>query len=204
MSCRRRIIIPARPVRRAFGLTMAEISGKAMGLSIKAREMNKYFIAICCMLSFDLLGQEPIKDSIFQNLATKPRPLYFDTKNNRYFGCGLSLDCPVPLFLIFKDVFFYRKKRSIKLTVYINPVADAKDTIGMNTFRIFVAKPKCERLESIHILADVSAGTLVVDKRTTANPAKGYVNTTFKFKKGYRLYIELPSLAMIEYNLSQL
>lgn len=167
--------------------------------------MTQRFLVLTFLLFYTVnLFSQNISEDVFNKLLTNKRVVYFDSKNKKYFGCGLNLDCMgLPVF--FKSIVFKKEDKRLRIEAYINPIIDTDDTTGANIFRIFIAKPGNGKLKSIRILADVEDTIKEASKNTVIDLRKGRLRIDFVFSKSDCLYMESGEMFNLkEYNITSL
>lgn len=163
---------------------------------------KKWILFLGYILSSFFISAQDISYKTLDSLQNNSTNLYFDNKNKRYYGCGMSIDC-IGLPVVFTNIILDKNKKQITLSGYVNPITTNNgDTIGANIFKLFIAKKVDGKLKKIRLLADVLNIVLKKDKCTEVDEKKLSFSTNFKFSENDFLYIESTELFRLkEYNI---
>jgi len=163
-----------------------------------------YLMLLVLFLSSSKLFSQPqFLDSVVQLTRTQFSRSYFDDSKGKYFGCELNVHCK-NLVVFFKTFQINKRRRSVTFDLYVQPTLRQKDTIGLNYFMIFLAKPKGDRLENIEVIAKVHNDTIFTSGKSYVWPKAGHVFISDrKIKRKKRLYVSSVSIfKLLEYDLS--
>jgi hypothetical protein len=153
-----------------------------------------FFLIITILMTPRLMSQE-ITELEFKKLQNPERVIYYNDNENQYHGCGLNLDC-IPLPVMFKSIFFDKKRKQLTIDGFIKPYVGKVDTVGTKQYEIFIARPRKKKLKDVHVL---------MDRSNISNPETGYFKVQFSFSKKDRLYIESGRVDNLnEYNIGLL
>lgn len=145
-----------------------------------------------------------ISESDFAKFENLKNILYYDSKNDKYFGCGLNLDC-LPLQTLFSKIVIEKHTKNIIVEGYVNPHISGKDTIGFNTYNIFLAKPSNGKLKHIFNILTINGSVKYQSTDAEVDLKTGKFKIRFKIFKKSCLYISGEGLYELkEYKVSEL
>ncbi len=145
-----------------------------------------------------------ISESDFNKFENPNRVLYYDSRNNKYFGCGLNLDC-LPLQTLFSRIVIDKRTKKIIVEGYINPQLSGKDTIGFKMYNIFLAKPSKGKLKHIFNILNVDGSVKYRSADAEMDLKSGKFIINFTIPKKSCLYINCEGLYELkEYKVNEL